>query len=353
MQLNLPMVKRVARRLAARRAPEFHSFASRDWQLCAPEQVVVPPAIHLPGAMEKVRGLSPWRSWEIERLLVGGGRVDHAASTARLVTDVDLVGAFLYRGAAKLQPGYGEERLFQEAYGPSERLDEVHLVTSQSGSHFFGTLMLDDLPLGLIPQACDPCIAMVSRPYVHETGYRELLELPRAREVTRARIGRLICYSDFAQNSFKRARYERLRARLRGALGPQEGNGRPVGVYLRRGAAGEPRVLVNETALESALRTLSFDILDPDRLSAREIAKRSLNARVIVGVEGSHLSHAVFSAADGACFLVVQPPERFAMAYKEFTDRMDMRFALVVADPAPGGFAVDINDVHRLLEQLL
>ena len=123
--------------------------------------------------------------------------------------------------------------------------------------------------------------------------------------------------------------------------------------YLRRGAAGESRVLVNEAALESALQSLGFDVIDPDQLSAREIARRSLDARLIMGVEGSHLSHALFSAADGACFLVVQPPYRFAMPYKEFTDRMDMRFALVVADPAPGGFAVDLNDIHRLLERLL
>ncbi len=125
------------------------------------------------------------------------------------------------------------------------------------------------------------------------------------------------------------------------------------GVYLRRGIAGEPRVLVNEPELEVALRAVGFDILDPEQLSAREIAERSLDAAVVVAVEGSHLSHAIFSAADQATFLVIQPPDRFALAYKEFTDRMDMRFALVVADPVEGGFAVALDEVHRLLEQLL
>lgn len=353
MQLNLPMVKRVARRLAVRRAPDFHSLASREWQLCAPEQKVVPPAIHLPGALDKVRALSPWRNWDTERLLVAGGRVNHAASTAHLVTDVDLVGAYLYRGSAKLQPGYGEERLFNEEDEPPVVLDAAHLVTSHSGSHFFGTFMLDDLPLGLIPEAGDTCIAMMSKPYQHEAGYRELMNLPRRREVRRARIRKLICYTDFAQNSYKRERYDQLRSRMRQALDLQWQRGTKPGIYLRRGAAGEPRVLRNQAALESALQALGFDVLDADGLSAREIAQRSLDARVIVGVEGSHLSHAIFSSAEQACFLVIQPPDRFAMPYKEFTDRMDMRFALVVADPAPGGFVVDLDDMHRLLEKLL
>jgi hypothetical protein len=352
MQLNLPMVKRVARRLAVRRAPDFHSFASREWILCPPERATVPPALFLPGAIERVRALSPWRNWDTERSLLAGGSIEHAASVARMVPDVELAGAYLYRGAAKFKPGFGEERVFGADPGPAERLDEVHLMTSQAGSHFFGTLMLDDMPLNLIPEPGSPCIAMMSKPYVHEAGYRELLGLPRPREVARARIRRLMCYTDFAQNSFKRARYELLRARLRAALGPQAGRVPPPGVYLRRGIGGEPRRLVNEAELEQALLALEFDILDPENLSAQDVARRSLDARVVIAVEGSHLSHAIFSAAEQATFLVIQPPERFALAYKEYTDRMDMRFALVVAEPAPGGFRVVIDEVHRLLELL-
>jgi hypothetical protein len=353
MTLNLPMVKRVVRRLTMRHTPEFHTLASREWVLCPSERARIPPAMHLPGAIEKVRALSPWRNWETERLLLAGGEIEHAASLARVVPQVELAGAYLYRGASKLQPGFGSEKLFGEDWGPTETLDEVHLMTSQSGSHFFGTLMLDDMPLALIPRPEDRCISMASKPYVHEAGYRALLDLPRPREVTRARIRRLVCYTDFAQNSFKRARYAQLRSRLRAALQTAPARQPVPGVYLRRGIAGEPRVLVNEPELEVALRAVGFDILDPEQLSAREIAERSLDAAVVVAVEGSHLSHAIFSAADQATFLVIQPPDRFALAYKEFTDRMDMRFALVVADPVEGGFAVALDEVHRLLEQLL
>lgn len=352
MRLNLPMVQRMARRLLVRRPPAFHSLAQREWTLCPPECTKVPPALFPPGAIERVRALSPWRNWATERLLLGGGLIEHAASVKHMVCDVELAGPFLYRGASKFKPGYGQEKFFQN-FGAIERLDEAHLMTSQSGSHFFGTLMLDDMPLNLIPTPGSPCIAMVSRPYIHEAGYRELLGLPRPGEVVRARIRRLMCYTDFAQNSFKQARYERLRSRLRATLGLGAQHVPAPGVYLRRGTSGEPRRLVNEAQLEQALQALGFDILEPEQLSARDIARRTLDARVVVAVEGSHLSHAIFSVADRASFLVIQPPDRFALAYKEYTDRMDMRFALVVAEPAPGGFRVVVDEVHRLLERLL
>lgn len=352
MQLNLPMVKRVFRRVVAGRSPEFHRMASREWVLCPAQRTMVPPALFLPGAIERIAALSPWRNWDAEHTLLAGGFIEHAASVAHLVTDVDLVGAFLYRGASKLKVGYGDEKVLDMGAAPVESLDEVHLMTSHSGSHFFGTMMLDDMPLSLIPEPGSPCIAMVSKPYLHEAGYRSLLQLLQHHVPLRARIRRLVYYTDFAQNTFKLRRYVELRRRLRASLKQQPGRSPPAGVYLRRGVLGEPRSLVNEDDLEQTLRALGYDILDPEHLSANEIAWRSLDAPVVVAVEGSHLSHAIFSVADGASFLVIQPPDRFALAYKEYTDRMHMRFAFVVAEPAPGGFKVVIDEVLRLLERL-
>jgi hypothetical protein len=56
--------------------------------------------------------------------------------------------------------------------------------------------------------------------------------------------------------------------------------------------------------------------------------------------------------ADDGAFLVIQPPDRFAMPYKEFTDRMGMRFGFVVAEPAEGGFAADAGEILSMVERL-
>ena len=121
---------------------------------------------------------------------------------------------------------------------------------------------------------------------------------------------------------------------------------------MRRGSDGERRQLVNEAALADLLVAKGFDIIDLDRMDAAEIARRTLDAPIVIGVEGSHLSHAIYAMADSGAFLVIQPPDRFAMPYKEYADRMGMGFGFVVALPDAGGFAVDLDDIRMMLDRL-
>lgn len=350
--LNLPLLRRQCQRLLVRRAPELISKASRSWIVCPAETARIPPALTLPGATEKIKALSPWRDWRSEKLLLEGGWIEHAACTTHLLERVDVVGAYLYCGAAKEPIGFGEERWFHDGLGPRIALDTAALATSRSGSHFFGTFLLDDMPLGLLSQGREDVIGMITRPYEHEEGYRRLLGMPRPREVRHAHIRRLTIHVDFAQNSHKHRRYEELRLRLRQCLQsviPSRG----AGVYIRRGLGGEPRVLVNEEEVVHVLSNAGFDVLDPATLTAEEMASRSLEARIVVGVEGSHLSHAIYSMADDGVFLVLQLPDRFAMAYKEYADRMGMRFAVLVGDPASQGFSVSTGDLLKMLDRLI
>src|SRR5689334_16283518 len=115
MRLNLPMLMRRLRRVIARQAPPLTHLARESWILCPEEQRESAPATHLPDALQKVTALSPWRNWDAELALIRGGTGTHAASSAHLITDVDLVGAFLYKGPAKAHPGYGGERWLQPA----------------------------------------------------------------------------------------------------------------------------------------------------------------------------------------------------------------------------------------------
>ncbi len=349
MPVNIPMLRRGIHRLLAGRPVDIREVASRNWTLCPNEAALSPPAIHLPGAMDKIIALSPWRSQAVEQGLVQGGPSEHGASTGHLLEDVDLVGPCLYAGAAKSRPGFGAEPRVLRGLGPRQDLWDAHLITSNSGSHFFGTLMLDDFPLALLPEETDSCITMMSQPYEHEAGYRQLFGLPAANHVVRGRLRRLVIYTDFGQNSLKEKRYRRLRERLRKTLATNGASPAP-GIYIRRGNTGERRILVNEGAIEQALNERGFRIIDFTCMDAETIARESLDARIVVGVEGSHLSHGIFTAHDEATFLVLQPPQRFAMAYKEYTDRMDMRFAFLVGDRHPEGFTVSIDELQRLLD---
>jgi hypothetical protein len=73
---------------------------------------------------------------------------------------------------------------------------------------------------------------------------------------------------------------------------------------------------------------------------------------MVISCEGSHLSHAIYTMADDATLLVLQPPERFSLAFKAFTDRLDMRFAFVVGRPCPDGFEIDLDELSGFLDTL-
>ena len=74
---------------------------------------------------------------------------------------------------------------------------------------------------------------------------------------------------------------------------------------------------------------------------------------MVISVEGSHISHVVYSMSRDGLLTVLQPPDRFAMAFKEFTDCIGLRFGFVVGDPTEGGFSVDLDTLRRFLDGVL
>lgn len=351
MMLNVEKLAWGVRRLGAGRRPSLEEVASESREICPAEIGNSPPAICLDGALDKITAFSPWTSWEYEEPRVLGRPITHAPTTAHLLRDVRISGAWIYCGAYKAQHGFGPEQVFRGAGSGFARLERAHMVSNSPGSNFFGNFLLDDFPLGLLPGPGDSAIVLETKAYEHEEGYRKILGLPRPPVIHHARVDELVVYTDFAQNALKAERYRELRRRMRRSAGQGEPP-RADKVYLKRGATGESRIVLNERALEAHLVKLGFDIIEPAGLTAEEVSRRILDARLVVSVEGSHLSHAIYSIADGGTFLVIEPPDRFATPYKEFADRLEMPFAFLVGDPGRGGFTVDLNELDRLLERL-
>jgi len=65
-------------------------------------------------------------------------------------------------------------------------------------------------------------------------------------------------------------------------------------------------VMVNETALETALRARGFEIVRPERLSAAEQVRMAQEAGIIVGPTGAAMTNALFAPA-GATIVEIQP----------------------------------------------
>jgi hypothetical protein len=350
MYLNVPLVRRLALRVLAGRHVELRTLASRSWQLCPEGTRTIPPALFLSAMEDRIRQLSPWRSRDQEALLVRGGLVEDAPSTAYLLEDVSIVDGHLFKGPARGRAGAKHRlRLLRRRAPRLRRFRERALVSHWTGSDYFGNYLLDTLPLALLEEGDWEPLRVPEGPYRHAEDYRMLTALREAPVIDRARVDRLVVYTDFAQNVSKAERYAELRLRIRRSVAPGPP---PPGVFIRRGQTGERRVLQNEGALEAALIELGFAIVDPDSMSAAEVTAAILDARIVMAVEGSHLSHGIYSMAGDGGFLVIQPPERFAMAYKEYADRMEMPFAFVVGHPSTEGFTVDVDEVLRTLDLL-
>lgn len=354
MVLNRPMLSRGFRRLLAGRYIDLRDLAQRQFVLCPSETTTVAGAIYDAASISKVSQLSPWRRWEVESLLMNGGSIEHHATIAHEIGEVEIVDAFMYSGAGKAQVGYGSERLFLSDHGPRRQFDHATLIASRYGSQYFGNFLQDDIPLGLLAadDGSNP-VSVVNRGYPHEAGYRRVLGVEAGTQVRRAHVKRLTMFTDFAQNSLKEARYRILRSNLRRSIVEAQGSRRaPRGIYIRRGRTGELRLLENESEIEQYLSALDFRIIDAEAMTPEAIASAALDARIVVSVEGSQLAHGIYCAADDAVFLVLQPPNRLSMVYKEFTDRLGMGFAFLVGDPAGPGFRVAPSDLGRMFDRL-
>ena len=345
LRLNLPLFKFSVGRLGA---------SQRTWPELASETTVLepggerifPPAIFLPGDLEKIRGYSPWRKQKTELELINGGKREVTPSVVHRLKDASIVGPTVYKGASRYAVGYEQQDSWLlDSESAADRRESVNLVTSWSGSRWFGCLLLDDYAREIMPADPENNLGMRSKDYIHDAQYRDVLglgELPIARNVRARNLNVFFCTS-----TYKAEQYRQLRERLQPVLE----DGRSANpVFIGRGTDGERREVGNASELEVKLREWGFDILSPSELTVDEIVRRTAGSRLVMGVEGSHLSHAVFTMAEGGTMVTLQPPSRIAMPYKEFTDVMDMRYALLIGDESGEDmFTVDLDALERLL----
>ncbi len=343
--MNITPIRRGILRLLSGRNETYQEVSDKHWILCPSESSTSPPAIYLDRDLQKVTAVHEDTSYDYEMGQIQGVRKQHAATIAYRIRETQILDGYLYKGAMKHMLVNTKESLF----GPrvTDYLPKAALACTVYGNRFFGHWMTDDLTLTLAAQQLAEAIAVTRKPYVHEPEYRRLFGI-QARTFTRVQCDELIMINDFGQNRFKRERYEFLRSRLK-VLEPLR---KSYGIMLRRGTLGVQRMLTNEADLEQFLKTQGFTIIDPERLSAEEIVRQVLGAKVVVGIEGSHMLHGVFSMADRGTLCILQPPYRFNNVLKDYTDCLDMRYAFVVGKHVPKGFMIELEDLARLLNQI-
>jgi len=340
-ELHAALLRRVFRHPST-----YAALCERRWTIAPAESRIEPRAVYLGDELERVRGVQEDTNMEAEIRRVEGGPREHAATIGYRLTDVRLTSGHLVKGAMS--------HAISQSSGHVAAAEQVELSTAAVGSTlmgsiYFGHWMRDDATLRLAVQDLAPTIDIEHQPYSHAAGYRELLSLPE-RVVAKGRFRELILLDDWGQNAYKRRRYQALRSTFRRSIAGA-GNER---IYLKRGAANgvRGRNLLNAPDVEAALVAQGFSVVDPDTMAADQIARLATDAKIIVGVEGSHLAHAIYPIADGGTLVVLQPPMRFNNVYKDLSDAVGLRYAFTVGDPGDGGFSIDVNRLNRLLDRL-
>lgn len=340
-------LKSLIQRRVLRRSPSLGETSSRSWTVSPAEKATVPAAIYLDESLDRVTGVGRDTTRDNELRRVKGGLTEHAPTLAYEVRRAYLLQGSLYAGPWRWRLARGGTLLRWQRDCAFER--SAALACTYYGSFFFGHWMRDDMPLALAAEGVDKPV-VISRPgFRHEPGYRELLGIDPCAHSACA-FDRIAVIEDFSQNSFKKKRYEELRARLAARI-PESPCRR---VYLRRGAVGaqDARLLINGEQVESLLAAQGFAIVDPDRLSADELCRHLRGAKVVVGVEGSHLAHVIYTMAGDGVICVLQPPYRFNNVYKDYADCAGMRYAFVIGVAGDGGFSIPTDDLARTLEKV-
>ncbi len=340
---SVPSWSRVALQLG--RKPRLADVAEKSWILKPAEATIIPPAYYDEDDLARVTAVDVDSSREIEWCRIRGGALDYRASIA-----YQLRNAVLSKGHVilpqLLRPVTTDPLPFWGRYVETE-VEPALLTASFNGSRYFGHWMMDELTRILAAPRIGQPVAPPRPLSNHQREYLKLLGLARA-ERSDVRFRKLVVTDERNQNSDRRERYQELRRRAR--------RGRNVvpceGVMLLRRQTGVSRILVNEEELAKSLAQRGFRTMCPTEHTVEEILDACMGAKVVLGVEGSQMIHALFVMQDQGTLLVLQPPNRFNNILKTYCDGFGFRYAFVVGYQRSEGFWVAPENVMSLLDRL-
>lgn len=348
MYYQRPIVNYLRRRLAGGLALEAASVrtevvqpAETEWSAC--------PAVYLPGQLERATAA-----------VEGHGNLAGELSACRpgLVTHAAVI-RYTLRDAVVHAAGYDlPGHAFRAASGSlplirkkgAVRSDRALYCMSAVSRRYFGHWLQDACATAMLG-AGEDALLLDDRPdWPHAGEYLAAFGL-RPTVAPSVRVGELTVYQDHGQGTSKRERYQRMRAMLRDAM-PASSAG-PSAVYLRRGATGTARVIENDLAIGEALASRGFDVIELDGASAAFLHGRLRDASVVVSMDGSHLNHIYTAAKPGTAILSFVPADRFTATNAGYARAAGMRFGVLVAARAPGGYRVDETDLLKTLDLLM
>jgi hypothetical protein len=267
-------------------------------------------------------------------------------TTQYVLDDVIVSNGTIYgRGRHKY---FNKDVVFQSDKASWVEHDQAALRSSFVGCHFFGHWLRDDCATHLIASNFGTPLSMPTPLWPDRKGYLDQFG-QQCVELRRAHIKRLFLFDDIYQNAHKARRFEALRARIANSQTPKR-SGHIV--YLMRGSGGKQRLLLNEEELTDALSRRGVVVVRAETLNISQLISELLGARIVISVEGSQLSHALFTLHDSGGILVIQPPERFFNSHFDWARALNMQYGVVVGKKVDQGFYLPIDDLLNTIDLL-
>jgi hypothetical protein len=345
---------RLARRLIAGPG-SLESIAYETEILCPEETVAVPPAVFLPGQIERVRDNREEDGWvsqqpaSIELVDATATQLTSAATIAYHIRDCTIFDGSIYKDNYRymLHPK-DDKSIFSTNPKVEKDYNEGALASSYLGARYFGHWLGDDCTSYLLAEMFGTPICMRRGFADHDACYANWFD-QKWDPIDRSHVRDLTIFQDYGQNSSKRERYKALRNKLRGIVSPIcVGSG----IYLRRGSTGSQRSVVNEDEIIDVLCRYGFEIVEISD-DIKHIVAKLMGAKIVISLEGSHLSHFIYSLPEDSAMLVLEPFDRFRSMYRTWAACLGMRFGFVVGAGLDGGFYFSIDEILKTIDLLI
>jgi Glycosyltransferase 61 len=303
------------------------------------------PCIMLPDQLDRAQAAAFDTVLADEIAQLRGAERSHPPLRRFEIDDAMIHGSALYASEGRRYFNY--EMPDPSHAEPIEELDRVALRSSFVGSFYFGHWLRDDCASHLLAKE-EGQVAALQHPVWPDTQFYSRIFDQHYPVLRKARVKKLILYDDITQSPHKAERFRYLRGKLKEQV---TGTERNHIVYLKRGSAGEHRRMLNEDEIVAALQKRGVHIVQAEGLPAEQLVKTLHASRLVISVEGSQISHALYTLRDGGGVLAIQPPRRLFNSHMDWTRVLDMHYGIVVGlDQGNQDFTLPVDDLLRTLD---
>lgn len=329
----------------------LEKLAVKSWQIAPGKTTIAPKAYFLEGQLERITGTA--FTDDPHAAMHGCFTVEHAPTFAYKLKDIWMINGFLYKGLYnfRLHPSFQLSKkmnYFPPAIIETE-IENASIYSTSEGNQYFGLWLTDDCAnYALANQEGVPVTSNII-PYSHMPEYESYLEMNPFR-TNAAYLKNAIFFDDnWGNNDNKHLRFEANRNKI---LSLFPGTSHP-GVFILRRNSGISRVMLNELEIAEKLREkYGFKIVDVTQNTAAEILSACAGAKILIGIEGSHLFHGLMALEAGSSVLILQPPNRFSAVIKNTTDMENINYSFVVGIQKGENFYIDFEEVERTIDLL-